>query len=116
MARTALAVQPVVIAGLAASYSAGNAEGHKVLASARHILHVKNGGGSSITVTVQTPVTVGGRAVAEDTVTIGAGADRFIGPFNPDVHGQPESVGADAGQAYVDLSSTTSVTLAALKV
>jgi hypothetical protein len=48
-----LTVQNVTKAGVVPSYSAVNSEDtFKINSARRHILHVKNGGGGSITVTI----------------------------------------------------------------
>jgi hypothetical protein len=114
MPRTALNPQTVTIAGLTPAYTAANVDGHSIVTNGRQFLHVKNGGGAPITVTVQTPVTVKGRAVAEDTVTVTNAQERMIGPFTVGVHDQAS--GADRGKVYVDFSAITSVTVAAITV
>lgn len=110
MARTRLAGQPVTPAGLAANYTAANVDGHSVATS--DIVHVRNAAASAITVTIQTPATVAGLAVADQTVSVPAGGDRFIGGFRADAYAQPS--GTDAGLVWVDFSAVTSVTVAAL--
>lgn len=108
MARTALAVQQISRAGITPSYSAANADGHSVLNSGKEFLHVKNGSGSSINVTVQTPGTVDGQAIADRVVAVGAGAEKMIGPFPPDTYNQPGT-----NTLYVDFSAVTTVTVLA---
>ncbi len=87
MPRTALAVQEITRAGLTPSYSAANVDGHSILNGGREVLHVKTGG-TACTVTIQTPGTVDGQAVADRTVVdrhqFGA-ADRAVstGPVQP---------------------------------
>lgn len=113
MARTDLAVQEITIAGLDPAYTAANVDGHAVVNQRRAFLHVKNGSAASVTVTVVTPLTVGGRAVADDAVAIPASGERMIGPFDPSVH---NGTGVDKGKVHVDFSAVTSVTVAALAV
>jgi hypothetical protein len=54
------------------------------------VLVIKNGGGSGITLTVATPITMdapaGGLAVADLTASIGAGETRMVGPFPPGIY------------------------------
>lgn len=76
----------------------------------REVLIIKNGGGAPITLTVATPATVDGLAVADLTATIGAGATRMIGPFPPSVYS------ASDGSVALTYSAVTSVTVAAVKV
>jgi hypothetical protein len=110
MARTALAVQDIVRAGLNPVYSAANVDGHSIQNNGRTVLHVKTAG-TPCTVTIQTPGTVDGMAVADRTVALGATAERIIGPFPPGDYDQPGGLGV-----YVDFSAVTAVTVAALRL
>jgi len=117
MARQVLTVQNIPITGVDPAFTAAHVDGHKFLCDEDVCVIVKNASGAPVTVTVQTAVTVGGRAVADDTVSVPATTgQRFIAKFKRDVHGQPESVGADAGQVFIDTSAQASVTIAAIKV
>jgi len=109
MARTALALQVISELGTVPSYTAANVDGHFVAVPA--ILHVKNGGGGSINVTVQTYKSVEGRAIADDVIAVGAGAEKMIKLNSRDllVRASGET---DAGFAYVDFSGVTTVTVA----
>ena len=107
-----LSLQAITAAGLAASYGSASAGGDKLpLSGGNTFLHVKNGGASSVTVTITTQSnTYKGLTVPDRTVTIGASADKFIGPIDPTLH-------ADINQqASVGYSATTSVTVAALRI
>jgi hypothetical protein len=73
-------------------------------------LHVKNGDSSQHTVTVQTPATVSGLDVAELSVDIPAGEERFIGPFPPGVFNY------STGKAKFTLDAGTSMEIAILRV
>lgn len=115
MARTALAAQQVTDSGLNATYSAANVDGHSIPGDGDGILHVKNGSGSSINVTIQTPGNVGGNAVADRVVAVPAGGERFIGPFDATAYNR--AIGdTDGGKVYVDFSAVTTVTVALLAV
>lgn len=112
MARTALTVQSIIRNGLAPSFGAANVDGHAVPNDGKTWIEVKNAGGSPITVTIQTPGTVDGMAVADRTVVVPATTgDRMIGPFPPNQYNQIS--GSDVGTVYVDFSAVTSVTVAA---
>ena len=102
--------QQVPIAGLAASYHAASGGGDKFKPGTNRVLHVKNGGGGSINVTVVTPNTVAGQAISDVVVAVGAGAEKFIGPF-PAEH----FAGSD-GLASITWSGTTTVTFAVIQV
>ena len=114
MARTDLALQEIVGTGLAPAYSAANVDGHAVLNRGEMFLHVKNASGAPINVTLVTPSTVRGRAVADDVVAVPAAGERMIGPFDPELFDFKS--GADANKLHVNFSSVTSVTVAALKL
>lgn len=115
MARTSVTTQPIVFAGLVPSMTApagtGSTSGD-IVDVGRNILVVKNGDVSSMTVTVETPETVDGLDIADRTVTVAAGATAYI-PLTSTHYRQPVG-SADAGRAYVDYSSVTSVTRAVM--
>jgi hypothetical protein len=104
----AIAVQSIVRAGLQASYT--------VLATAhndsftndgkRTFIHVVNGA-TATTLTVVTPATVDGLAVADRTVSIGSNEEHFVGPFPKDSYGS---------SVTIQFSDTSDGTVAALKV
>lgn len=76
----------------------------------RTVLHVTNGSGGSLTVTIVTPNTSDGLAVADRTVTIPNGEERVIGPFPRTVYNDGD------GKVTVQFSATTSVTCQVLSV
>lgn len=109
MARTILVAQPATDAGLTPAYTAADAANGMTYRLVPHrALHVKNGGGSSITVTIITPLTVNGLAVADRTVTVAAGGETVISLGVDNAYQQAD------GTAYVDFSSATSVTVAVI--
>ncbi len=69
-------------------------------------LWVKNSGAGPHVVTIVTPRTIEGLAVADKTYTIGIGKYAVVGPFRRDLYAQPS--GADAGKTYVDADGTQS--------
>jgi hypothetical protein len=112
----AITIQNLAIAGLTPSYGAAAAGDTVAVAGDERILvHVKNGGGSSITVTIPaeaTPQTIAGFgsvAMADLTATIAAGAEKIIGPISSGY------IDAATGTAAVNYSSTTSVTRTAYR-
>lgn len=104
-----LATQQIAIGGMAPAYAAAGAGGDKV-EPGNHALHVKNGSGASVTVTIVTPGTVQGQAIGDVAVAVPAGADRFIGPFP-----SPDFAGSD-GLVSVTYSAVASVTVAVLRI
>ena len=105
-----LATQAVALTGLEAVYSAAAAGGDKFTPTRTTFLHVKNGDVSDKTVTVVTPGTVLGLAIADAATVVTAGEERFIGPFDPAVF-----AGSD-GLASITYSAVTSVTVAVVVV
>ena len=106
--RVSVTTQPIVKTGLTPALTAPTADGD-VIDTGRVFLRVDNGGGASITVTVQTPVQVDGLDLSELIVTVPASGTKLIGPLSPSTFGRLVGT-ADAGRAYVDYSSVTSVT------
>lgn len=109
MARTSVTTQPIVKTGTLSTLAAADAVNGEVIDTGRVYLHVHNGGGAPITVTVHATVVVDGLAVTDLAVAVAAGTDMKIGPFNPTTFGRL-APSTDATRAYVDYSSGTSVT------
>lgn len=108
MAITVLTVQNVVRAGLNASYSAANVDGHTVVNDGvRTFVHAKNGSGGAITLTFVTPGTADGLALADRTVVIPAGEERAVGAFPLAYYSNPLTV---------TFSGVTSLTIGAFKL
>lgn len=110
MARAALTVQDIERSGLEPSYTAAIADGHSFENNGRVFIHVKNGDAASKDITIQTPGTVDGLAVADRVVSVPADEERMIGPFAPSQYNQSD------GSVYVDYSAITSVTIAAIEM
>ena len=111
MARTDVAsIQVISLSGITPSYEAANVDGNMWRNSGRETIHVINGGGGAVTVTLPTPATTGSGLTIEDRdIVVGAGADAMIGTLKPGEHNQAAGT-ADAGKAYIDYSGITSVT------
>lgn len=107
-----LSLQTITASGLTPSYTTAAAGGDKVSLGASNIfLHVKNGGGSSITVTLTTQANnYKGLTVPDRTVTVGTAAEKMIGPIDPALHGDTNN------QVNIAYSAVTSVTVAALRI
>lgn len=107
MARTALSVQQIAVAGLTPALTAANVAGHSFTNNEKTFLQVVNGAGAGITVTVVTAATANGEPVADRAVTVAAGATALIGPF-------PSFPFEAADRSInVDFSSVTTITCAA---
>lgn len=111
MARTALTVQAISLAGLTPTFNAAMAvDGNSFKNDGNVIIDVKNGSASPITVTIQTPAKVQSIDLAEIVVTVPATTgDKVIGPFDPSLFNQAD------GSVYVDFSSATTVTIAVFR-
>lgn len=106
----ALTVQTVTRTGtgLNPTYSAASGGGDTVRTGKTTFLHVKNGGGSSVTVTVATPGTAYGLAIADLAIAIPAGEERMFGPIDDAFRGAN-------GSASITYSGVTSLTIAAIR-
>lgn len=103
-----LTVQAISRAGLEPTLQAAASGGDQFANTGREFVRIDNGGGSAVTVTVTTPQTVDGLAVADRTVSVPAGETRLVGPF-------PTANYNDAsGRVQLAYSGVTSVTVAAL--
>lgn len=116
MARTALNAQQVTDEGLEAVYTGANIDGHSIDGTGDIVLDVVNGGGTPITVTVETGLTVDGLAVADRAVVVTNGERRHIGRFPPRTYNREAVEVVDPGRVWVNFSGITSVTIAALRV
>ena len=108
MAWIELAVQPVVRAGLdptmvTAAYTDGNSFSN----NGKTWVEILNLTGAT-TLTIDTPNTVDGEAIANPTVSIGANTRYKVGPFPPDVYNRSDD------SVRVSVTSIDSVTIAAL--
>lgn len=107
-----LTTQTIVAAGLDPTYAAAAAGGDKVTPGPTTFLHVINGGGSSITVTVATPGNYYANIANPDlTVTVGASGEQMI-PIPQTPFADP----GDNGLAAISYSGVTTVTVAALRI
>ena len=107
MARTALTTVASADTGATVTMSAANADGHFIDGGKACLLLVTNGGVGSINVTIQTPRTVNGLAVADQVVAVANGSTKVIGPFDPATYDRP--TGTDEGKVYVDFSGVSEI-------
>jgi len=105
-----LAYQPIPIQGLNPTYVAAAAGGDTVPMNTRGFLHVKNGSGAAVTVTVVIPGNSYGQPIPDVPVAIAAGGAQFIGPFSSDM------VNATLTGVDVTYSASASVTVAAVTI
>jgi len=113
MAYTTKTVEDVDVGGTAATYTAvpgtGSGNGFQIANDPAHrtIVDVDAAGGA-VVVTLVTPGTDDGLAVADRTVTVGAGPNKFI-PLR-------RNYKQSDGNNYLDFDVSASVTVAAIKV
>jgi predicted NAD/FAD-dependent oxidoreductase len=106
-----LTTQVISLGGLAPTYGAAAAS-TKIQCDERTFLHVKNAAGSSMTVTLSSTAKVRSQAAADVVITVPATTgDMMIGPITKDLF-----AGLSDGLAAVAYSSTTSVTVAAVRI
>lgn len=112
MARGSITVTTILNSGITPSYGATDyTTGHEFLNDGRVFLHAKNTNGAQRTLTIQTPATAGGLAIAEVAVVLAATTgDKIIGPFDPTIFNQA------GGLVNVDLDASAGVTIAAFKL
>lgn len=114
MARSTPTTQNITDDGLTAAMAAPNSDGDVADCGGGTFATVLNGSGSPITVTVQTPGTSHGLAIADRVMTIAAGASRDI-PLKS-YYKQPADAVTGPGQCLIDYSAVASVTRAIKKL
>lgn len=110
MARTPLSVQQTSVAGLNLSMSVANADGHSIPGSADVVVVVENASDSAVTVTIPTPATIGGLAIADGGGSVPAGEARHFGPFRAGLFNQADAT------VSINLSAAASVSVAAFRL
>lgn len=106
-----LSTQQVTLTGLAPTYGAAAGGGDKFQPGPNVWLHVKNGSGSPITVTVDSKVPSSYGDDVNIVVSVPATTgERLIGPFSPG-----RFSGSD-GLADISYSGATSVTVAVVRI
>lgn len=106
-----LSTQVVALSGLNPTFGAAAGGGDKMECGDRNWLHVKNGGGASVTVTLDATAAVRGQTVADLAVTVPAAGERMIGPVSADLFQSPSD-----GLCAIAYSGVTSVTVASLRI
>lgn len=113
-ATNSVSVERMSSSGLAATYTSSglsSADTYQFGNDGRVFLHVKKSGAGACTVTVATPATVQGFAIAELTVSIPASTgDKFIGPFSPSIFNDA------SGNVSFTVSDTAGLSFAIVKL
>lgn len=111
MPRQTLVAEPLVAAGLVATYATPViADGIEFTCTGKEVLHVKNAGGGSTNVTIGVTAAFDGLDVPDRVVAVAAGAEKFIGPLSTATHRQADNM------AYVDFNVVAGVTVAVLQI
>lgn len=102
MPRTNLAVVNVDADGAAVGATAADAVNNNMFDGGSNVfLVVRNTGAGVRTITIITPATAGGLAIADvGPVNVAAGATMVFGPFPSNIYAQPS--GDDVGKVYVN--------------
>jgi len=109
-----LTTQVVNRAGTIPTYGAATGGGDAMSCSDDSFLHVKNGGGSAITVTLAIPAGASGYpnvAYTNTIVSVGNGSEKMIGPIKAAIYADPVT-----GLCTITYSAVTSVTVASVQV
>jgi len=105
-----LTVQVISLTGIVPSLGAAAAGGDAFLNSGREYFDVKNGGGASINVTVNSVAACNQGADHDVVVAVAAATEKLIGPF-------PKARFNDAAEkVQVTYSGVTTVTVAAVRL
>lgn len=103
----ALAAQRIAQSGTAPTYAAASAGGDTAPVGGGLKLHVVNGSGATVTVTVVTPGTLDGLSIGDAALPVPAGGSGFIPLTN--IYRDPVT-----GRANITYSATTTVNVAVL--
>ena len=108
-----LTQQLIKRAGITPTYAAASVGGDRFAPGADVFLHVKNAGGSPVTVTIAVTEKVQGDIVVSNVaVTVNNGSEKMIGPFP-----LREFLATDgSGLCDVTYSAVTSLTIAAVQI
>lgn len=106
-----LTVQTSLLTGITPSYTAAASGGDEFANDGNTMLHLKNGGGGSVTVTVNSLVNCNQGVDHNSVTTITAGAEAIIGPFDITRFNAPST-----GRAAVTYSGVSSLTVGAFKI
>ena len=111
-----LTIQQITEAGGSVTYSAAAGGGDTADNGGSTFLHIKNGGGSEVTVTITAQTTsvessiFGDLTKANASIAIAGSGEAFIGPFKPSAFNNSDN------EIAITYSGVTSVTIAALYI
>lgn len=105
-----LGTQVISKEGIAPAFVAASVGGDTFRNTGSNFLHVKNGGASSVTVTIDSVEKCSHGFDHDLTVSVAAGAERIIGPL------QEKRFNNDSGHVSVSYSGVTTVTVATFRL
>lgn len=108
----ALTTQVITRAGLTPSFTAANSS--ETCATGETTFLVVKTGGTGTTVTLTTPGTVEGQAIADVAVTLSTNTEKWIGPITRNFFGDPATT--PAYRCNIGYSSVTTVTAAVISL
>lgn len=73
----------------------------KISNSGEMVVYMEETGASTATVTLDTPVTLGGQAVANPTISFTANEQKIVGQFPPSVYGDTLSITCDGTNVQI---------------
>jgi hypothetical protein len=101
-----LTVQKTLLTGITPIYNVAAVGGDTFLNNGRTFLNIKNGGGSAITVTIDSKALSNFGTDVDIIVSIPSGSEKIIGEFDP------SRFNSDLGIANIAYSAVASVTVA----
>lgn len=105
-----IVVQQISKSGIAPSFVAAAAGGDTPANDGQTLVHVKNGGASSVNVTINSVEKCNHGFDHDVIVAVPAGSERIIGPF------EPKRFNNENGRLNITYSAVTSVTVAAFRM
>lgn len=106
----ALSSQDMSLSGLQATYASAAGGGDTMPTGERNFLHVKNGSGGAITVTVDSQLACDQGSDHDAVASVAAGQEEFIGPITP------RRFNNSSGTADISYSGVTSLTVAVVRI
>lgn len=110
MARTSVSVETVDRDGLSPTKTFIPTDGVSFANTGKEFIRLENTDAAGIVVTIQTALTVDGEAVADKTITVGAGDEMLAGPFPTKWYNN------SGGVVYVDAATADKVYISPLKL
>ncbi len=105
-----LTLNVVARGGVTVSLVAAAGGGDEFVNTGQEFFMITNGGGGSINVTITTPNSVDGNAIADVVIAVGNGVTMFIGPFPKGTYND------SANKVQIAYSGVTTVTVGVFRV